>query len=365
MELSLTLDTLTDSKDRLAKLGGYLALETKKARIDTLQELSEVDGFWNDNQAAQKILKESKELKNIVTPFENTVSELNDLIELFEMATEESDSETLADLEEQFPTVEQSIDKLEFIRKLSGPDDVCNAVITINSGAGGTESCDWADMLNRMYGRWIERQGFKASVIEVTPGDGAGIKSISIEVEGEYVYGHLKAEAGVHRLVRISPFDSQARRHTSFASVYAYPIFDEVDDFELAEKDIRIDTYRASGSGGQHVNKTDSAVRMTHIPTNIVVQCQNQRSQIKNRASALKMLKARVRLHFKEEEEAARQEKESDKKKIEWGSQIRSYVLNPYNMVKDHRTSHETSNTQAVLDGDINDFIEAYLLAFA
>jgi len=365
MEYSLTNDLLAETKDRLEKLGGYLALDKKKERIQELQELSEVDGFWDDNQAAQKVLKESKELKDIVEPYENTVQELEDLTELFEMALEEQDQESLRDLDTQFEELEKALDKLEFMRKLSGPDDTCNAVLTINSGAGGTESCDWADMLYRMYSRWCERHNFKASVIEMTPGEGAGIKSISLEIEGEYVYGHLKAESGVHRLVRISPFDSQARRHTSFASVFAYPIFDEVDDFELEEKDIRVDTYRASGAGGQHVNKTDSAVRMTHIPTNIVVQCQNQRSQIKNRATALKMLKARVRLHYKEEEEKARLANQDDKKKIEWGSQIRSYVLNPYNMVKDHRTNYETSNTQAVLDGDIDNFIEAYLLAFA
>jgi peptide chain release factor 2 len=215
-----------------------------------------------------------------------------------------------------------------------------------------------------MYCRWIERRKFSANVLDYQPGEEAGLKSVTLEVHGDYAYGHLKAESGVHRLVRISPFDSNARRHTSFSSVYSYPIADEVDDYELDEKEIRIDTYRSSGAGGQHVNKTDSAVRMTHIPTNIVVACQNERSQIKNRATALRLLKARVRQHYKEIEERERQSKLAEKKKIEWGSQTRSYVLHPYNMVKDHRTDVETSNTQAVLDGDIDMFIEAYLLAF-
>ena len=218
-------------------------------------------------------------------------------------------------------------------------------------------------MLFRLYTRWIERRGFAYEILDYQPGEGAGLKSVSMEVRGDYAYGYLKAETGVHRLVRISPFDANARRHTSFASVYSYPINEEVDDFELDEKELRIDTYRSSGAGGQHVNKTDSAVRMTHLPTNIVVACQNERSQMKNRAVALRLLKARVRQHYKEIDEKERQSKLAEKKKIEWGSQIRSYVLHPYNLVKDHRTGVETSNTQAVLDGDIDMFIEAWLLA--
>ena len=284
---------------------------------------------------------------------------------MFEFADSENDVEMLEQITIHFDGIKKNLDKLEFIRKLSGEDDKCDAIITIHSGAGGTESCDWADMLFRMYSRWIERHNYKSQILEYSEGDEAGIKSVSIEVKGEYIYGHLKSEVGVHRLVRISPFDSNARRHTSFASVYAYPIFEEVDDYEIEEKDIRTDTYRASGAGGQHINKTDSAVRMTHIPTNIVVQCQNERSQIKNREACLKMLKARVRQYYKEEEEKKRADKLEDKKKIEWGSQIRSYVLHPYNMVKDLRTNCETSNTAAVLDGDIDDFIEKYLLEFS
>jgi len=333
--------------------------------INELEKQSQSADFWNDVNAAQKILKTIKNEKDIVEPWQNLKADFDNLEELFEFAEAENDEEMLKQITEHFCNTRKSIEHLEFVRKLSGEDDKCDAILTIHSGAGGTESCDWADILYRMYSRWIERHKYKSEILEYSEGDEAGIKSVSIEVKGDYLYGHLKAEVGVHRLVRISPFDSNARRHTSFASVYVYPIFEDVDDYEIAEKDIRTDTYRASGAGGQHVNKTDSAVRMTHIPTNIVVQCQNERSQIKNRDACLKMLKARVRQHYKEEEEKKRADKLEDKKKIEWGSQIRSYVLHPYNMVKDHRTDFETSNTAAVLDGDIDGFIEKYLLEFA
>jgi len=278
------------------------------------------------------------------------------------LAAEENDKETILDLGVTANEVEKLVAHMEFLRKLSGEDDGADAVVTIHSGAGGTESCDWTEMLYRMYMRYMERSGYSCNVLEYSPGDEAGIKSVTVEVKGDYAYGHFKAETGVHRLVRISPFDSNARRHTSFSSVYAYPIMDEVEDYKLEDKDIRVDTYRASGAGGQHINKTDSAVRMTHIPTGIVVACQNERSQMQNRDTAMKLLKARVRQHYREIEERERESKLSEKKKIEWGSQIRSYVLHPYNMVKDHRTEAETSNTQAVLDGDIDMFIEAYLL---
>jgi len=280
------------------------------------------------------------------------------------MAAGERDESTLAELVTHADEIEKEVERIEFIRKLSGEDDQADAVLTIHSGAGGTESCDWCEMLYRMYTRWMERKGYKYTVLDILPGEEAGLKSVTMEVHGEYAYGRLKAESGVHRLVRISPFDANARRHTSFASVYAYPILDEVDDFEIDENDLRIDTYRSSGAGGQHVNKTDSAVRMTHLPTGIVVACQNERSQMKNRSTALRLLKARVRQHYKEIEEKERQSKLAEKKKIEWGSQIRSYVLHPYNLVKDHRTDVETSSTQAVLDGDIDMFIEKFLLEF-
>ncbi|MBN1308933.1 MAG: peptide chain release factor 2 [Chitinispirillaceae bacterium] len=327
-----------------------------------LEEKAAQPDFWADANTAKAVLRDIKNARRIIEPWERVYAEGIDLAEFLELALAEEDAATLAELAVQAGALEKEIDRIEFIRKLSGEDDDAPAVLTIHSGAGGTESCDWTGMLLRMYMRWIERRGFTATILEAQPGDEAGFKSVTAEVHGEYVYGHLRSECGVHRLVRISPFDANARRHTSFASVYAYPVVEEVDDFEIDEKDIRVDTYRASGAGGQHINKTDSAVRMTHIPTTIVVACQNERSQLKNRAVALRLLKARVRQHYKEIEDRQRQLKLAEKKKIEWGSQIRSYVLHPYNMVKDHRTDTETSNTQAVLDGDIDLFIESYLL---
>ena len=342
--------------------GGIFDIDKKKEDVRVLETSTTAEAFWNDNEKAQEVLKKIKLLKTVVDKWEATARECDDTAELFSMASDENDEATLTELKTQADQCEKDITRLEFMHKLSGEDDACNAVLTIHSGAGGTESCDWCDMLFRMYCRWMERKGFGYSVLDSQPGEGAGLKSVTVEVTGDYAYGHLRAESGVHRLVRISPFDSNARRHTSFASVSSYPIFENVDDFEIDLNDIRIDTYRASGAGGQHVNKTDSAVRMTHIPTNIVVACQNERSQLKNRAVAMKVLKSRVKQFYKEEEEKKRQDKLAVKKKIEWGSQIRSYVLHPYNMVKDHRTDTETSNALGVLDGDLDMFIESYLL---
>jgi len=245
---------------------------------------------------------------------------------------------------------------------LGGVDDMREAILTIHPGAGGVDSQDWAEMLMRMYVRWLERSKIPYKMIDDEPGEEAGIKSVTFEIGGEYSYGRLKSEIGVHRLVRISPFDSNARRHTSFAAVGVYPVIDDVE-YEINEKDIKTDTYRASGAGGQHINKTDSAVRMTHLPTGIVVTCQSERSQHKNRANAMKMLRSRVYQKFREEEEAQKESKQNPKLKIEWGSQIRSYFLHPYNLVKDLRTNYETSNTKGVLDGDIDEFIESFLLA--
>lgn len=285
--------------------------------------------------------------------------ELSDLSELSEIV--EDGSAEAGELADTLTSLVKNIDKLEFETHLSGPDDHRNAIINIHPGAGGTESQDWADMLFRMYNRWAERRGFEVDLMDYQPGDEAGLKSATLEIKGDYAYGYLKAESGVHRLVRISPFDANSRRHTSFVSVHIYPVVEDAVEIEIKDEDIRIDTYRASGAGGQHVNKTSSAIRITHHPTGIVVTCQSERSQHKNRDSAMMVLKSRLyQLHL--EEEAKKMEKfEKSKKKIEWGSQIRSYVFHPYNMVKDHRTSHETSNVQAVMDGDIDGFIEAYL----
>lgn len=285
---------------------------------------------------------------------------VNDAGELIELA--EADDEIAVELDELLEKTRSGLERLELQRMLGGEYDASNAIVQVNAGAGGTESQDWASMLLRMLLRWAERHDFKVEMLDDQPGDEAGIKSASFAVEGDYAYGYLRSEQGVHRLVRISPFDSQKRRHTSFASVSVAPEIDDDIQIEVRDEDLRVDTYRASGAGGQHVNKTDSAVRMTHLPTGIVVACQAERSQHKNRAKAMKMLKSKlfeVELRKREEEKA---KLEGDKKKIEWGSQIRSYVLQPYRMVKDHRTGHDTGNTDAVLDGDLDGFIEAFLM---
>lgn len=273
----------------------------------------------------------------------------------------EDNSEDAREVARSVEAIAARLDKLEFEAMLSGPDDHRDAIVTIHPGAGGTESQDWADMLFRMYNRWAERHGFSVDLMDHQPGDEAGLKSAVMEIKGDYAFGYLKAESGVHRLVRISPFDANSRRHTSFASVHVYPVIEDGGEIEIRDEDIRIDTYRASGAGGQHVNKTSSAIRITHEPTGIVVTCQTERSQHKNKDAAFTVLKARL-YQLQREEDAKKMEKfENMKRKIEWGSQIRSYVFHPYNMVKDHRTSHETSNVQAVMDGDIDAFIQAYL----
>lgn len=283
-----------------------------------------------------------------------------DLEVLFEFA--ESDESVVADIDTELKEYEEKIGDVELKLKLGGKQDTSNAILTIHPGAGGTESQDWADMLYRLYTRWIERKNFKKVILDFQPGDEAGIKDVTMEVHGEYAYGLLKAEAGVHRLVRISPFDANSRRHTSFASVFVYPLSDEEIEIDINTADLRIDTYRASGAGGQHVNRTDSAVRITHLPTGTVAQCQNERSQHKNKEQAMKVLKARLLQLELDKEKEKNQELEDQKMDIGWGSQIRSYVFHPYNMVKDHRTKFETGNVQAVMDGDIDQFIQAWLV---
>jgi peptide chain release factor 2 len=289
----------------------------------------------------------------------NKIDDLNILVDL---AKEEDDSEGWDDVNKEIGSVEKALSALEFRTMLSGEDDPRNALLTIHPGAGGTESNDWAQMLLRMYLRYCERAGFNTTILDEQPGEAAGLKSATVEVAGEYAFGYLKAEIGVHRLVRISPFDFNSRRHTSFASVFVYPEVETDEEVEINPNDLKIDTFRASGAGGQHINKTDSAVRITHLPTNIVVTCQSERSQFRNRDNAMKILRARLYQRKKEEEDKKRQELEDTKKEIAWGSQIRSYVFHPYNMVKDHRTNIETSNVQAVMDGEIDEFIEGYLL---
>jgi len=290
--------------------------------------------------------------------------ECQDLKELVDI-TEEADKKTFSQLEKEANNLKEEIEKLEFKRLLSGEHDKNNAILSIHAGAGGTESCDWVQMLLRMYTRWAESKNYSVQTVDLLPGEEAGIKSATVIIKGDYVYGYLKPERGVHRLVRISPFDAGKRRHTSFASVDVIPEIAEEMEVEVNPKDLRIDTYRSSGAGGQHVNVTDSAVRITHLPTNIVVQCQNERSQHQNKAVALKILKARLHQLEKEKQKEQLSKHYGGKEKIAWGSQIRSYILHPYNMVKDHRTNIETGNTQGVLDGDIDGFIEGYLKSSA
>ena len=317
--------------------------------------------FWNNRKQAEQTSRQARMLKDSIVSWEVLQTQSQDLLELHDMANEENDADTLVEIEADSERLALAVEGLEFRTMLDGDDDAKNAILVIHSGAGGTEAADWAEMLMRMYTRWTERNDMQSSVMDIQPGEEAGLKGVTIEVKGDFAYGYLKAEAGVHRLVRISPFDSSSRRHTSFASVFVYPEVDDDIEVDLKDEELKVEVYRAGGAGGQHVNKTSSAVRITHLPTNIVVQCQNERSQLKNKATALKVLAARVYQHFKDEEDKKLQEVESSKKSIDFGSQIRSYVFHPYNLVKDHRTNHETGNVQAVMDGDIDAFIKAFL----
>jgi len=310
---------------------------------------------------AQKILQEIKSLKSKIEKFEELYREYEDLITLIEIGLEEQDEGLISEVTQEAKQFINHYEEMRIATLLDGEYDRSNAILTLHAGAGGTEACDWVSMLFRMYTRWAEDKGYKVETLDYLPGDEAGIKSVTIQISGENAYGYLKSEKGVHRLVRISPFDASGRRHTSFASCDVLPEIDDAVDIEIKPEDIRIDTYRSSGAGGQHVNTTDSAVRITHIPTNIVVQCQNERSQHKNRETAMKMLRAKLYEKKLEEQMEKLQDIRGEVKEIGWGSQIRSYVFHPYNMVKDHRTNEETGNVSAVMDGDIDRFINAYL----
>jgi len=345
----------------LKKSGTGFDLSSKKPQLQELEAQMSKAGFWDNPDAAQSVVSQLSALKSVIEPVEEMQHEVEDLQELFELAAAESDEEELEQLEDDLGALVKRCEQIELQGLLSRPEDMKNCFFSIHAGAGGTESCDWANMLLRMYTRYFEANKYKFRQLDITPGEEVGVRSVTLRVSGPFAFGKLSCETGVHRLVRISPFDSQSRRHTSFAAVDCIPEFDEDIDVEMNEDDLRIDFYRSSGAGGQHVNKTSSAVRITHEPTGIVVQCQSERSQHRNRAEAMKVLKARLYMVEQQKRDDELAKLYGDKGEIAWGSQIRSYVMQPYQMVKDHRTNHQTGNVEAVLDGELDGFIEAYL----
>ena len=342
--------------------GGVFDVDGKQKRVEELNKVTSQPDFWNDAEKAQSILREQSAFKGVIDSWEKHRADLEEARFFLDVAKDEKSEEALNEAATKVTEVAKGMAQTELTQLLGGPDDRRNAIVSLHPGAGGTEAQDWAEILLRMYLRWCDRRGYRKEILEYQPGEEAGVKSVTLLVEGDYAYGYLKAEAGIHRLVRISPFDANSRRHTSFASVFVYPEVDDDIKVEINEADLRVDTYRSSGAGGQHVNKTDSAVRLTHIPTGIVVACQNERSQHKNRAMAMKILKSRLYDLEIEKQKEKMETYHKTKKDIAWGSQIRSYVLHPYRMVKDHRTGVEVGNADAVLDGDIDQFIQAYLL---
>ena len=337
-------------------------VDAQQKHLVELEKKIEQPDFWDNNAEARRLLKERKVVSTLIDTWKKLHAQWEDNRLLLELARDENDETVADEVGDNLNKIEKAVLDVEFRHMLNEEHDINNAFVNINAGAGGTEAQDWAEMLLRMYLRWAEKNNLRAEIIEILTGDEAGIKNVTFSVAGDYSYGYLKAEAGIHRLVRISPFDAGKRRHTSFASVFIYPDIEDEIVVEIDESDLRIDTFRSSGAGGQHVNKTDSAVRITHLPTGIVAQCQNERSQHKNKAIAMKVLKARLYEEQLKEQTKKIDELHSSKKAIAWGSQIRSYVLQPYRMVKDHRTNMEMGNVDAVLDGEIDQFIKAYLM---
>jgi len=361
LELEENLKLLNELKNKLEQIKTSLKIDLLKSELKELEKESLKEDFWNDQENSTKVFSKIKILQKKINSYENLQSELNNLIEMNQLLNLEPDNELLKELLKNSESISLKIEELEIQTLFSGKYDQNNAIITLHPGAGGTESQDWAQMLYRMYGRWANANGFTLKELDYLDGDEAGIKSVTALISGENAYGYLKGEMGVHRLVRISPFDSGGRRHTSFASLEVLPEITDDIEIEINQEDLRIDTYRASGAGGQHINKTDSAVRITHIPTNIVVSCQSERSQIMNKETAMRMLKSKL-LDLKEKENKETiAELKGEQKDIAWGSQIRSYVFCPYTLVKDHRTNYEVGNVEGVMDGDLNDFMKEYL----
>ena len=344
--------------------GGVFDPEGIQAKIAEKEALTQAPGFWDDNVKATRVMNEMKALKARLDPWVALKGQVEDLETLYMLGIEEGDQSLEKELKEQYEAVKKEYDHQSILNLLSDEVDRNDCFLSVHAGAGGTEACDWTFMLSRMYQRWAERHGYKTEVLSQEEVEG-GLKSINMKISGDYVYGYTKGEAGVHRLIRISPFDSNARRHTSFASLDVSPIIEDDGEIEIRPEDLRIDTYRSGGKGGQHVNKTESAVRFTHLPTGIVVQCESERSQLMNRATAMSILRSRLYEYYKEQKEKENSKFAGEKKDISFGSQIRSYVFQPYTMVKDHRTSQETGNVQAVMDGDIDPFIRAFLAAKA
>ncbi|KPA15318.1 peptide chain release factor 2 [Candidatus Magnetomorum sp. HK-1] len=338
-------------------------LAQKKDRLNEIEQIISKDGFWDDRELSTKILKERTQLSNSIGEWTTLIKEIDDNQLLLEMAIEEDDTETLEGIQLELTDLERKIAAFSITHMLSGENDQSNAIISINAGAGGTDAQDWVEILFRMYSRWVERKGYQTKLIDLQPGDEAGIKSVTFAANGDYVFGYLKSETGIHRLVRISPFNANGKRHTSFASVFVFPELSKEIVVDIEEKDLRIDVFRASGAGGQHVNKTSSAVRVTHAPTGIVVQCQQEKSQHRNKEIALKVLKARIHQREKQKQEDKMNAIHNAKEDIAWGNQIRSYVLHPYQMVKDHRINLDIGNINSVLDGLIDPFIEGMLLS--
>ncbi|MBN1948398.1 MAG: peptide chain release factor 2 [Candidatus Cloacimonetes bacterium] len=350
-----------NSMKKQAKSGGYFDAAGIRLKITELEKNLSQPDFWNDQQRAQKITREINSLRNLLDQDKHLIEIIDELDTYRDLLEEEFSEELLKEAEQALSRHQDYLDEIEVQFLLNGRHDKDDAILSIHPGAGGTESQDWAEMLLRMYTRWAENNGFKTEIIDYLPGDEAGLKSVTLEVIGDFAYGFLKCEIGIHRLVRLSPFNAQGKRQTSFASVFVYPIIEDDIDIEIDPDDLRVDTYRSSGKGGQGVNTTDSAVRITHLPSGIVVQCQNERSQIMNRATALKILKSRLYQMYEEEREREKQKMESQKTDIGWGNQIRSYVFHPYQMVKDHRTNQETGNIAAVMNGSLNEFIFSFL----
>jgi peptide chain release factor 2 len=351
---------LTIYSQKSTRHGGVFEDASFSQRIAEIEEKTAQPGFWNDQESVEKTMSALKALKNRYEPWKSLYNDVTDLQTLFELAKEANDESEAAGIENSLKILTVRYEKQNIFELMAGEMDKNPCFLTVHSGAGGTEACDWSQMLYRMYLRWAEQKGFSVEEVDRQEAEG-GLKSATCRIDGEFAYGYLKGESGVHRLVRISPFDSNARRHTSFASIYIFPVIDDTIEVEIKPEDLRVDTYRSGGAGGQHVNKTDSAVRFTHLPTGIVVACQNERSQIKNRAIAMSILKARLYEHYRQKKEKENEKFSQEKKDISWGNQIRSYVFQPYTMVKDYRTKVEKGNIQAVMDGEIDLFIEEYL----